>query len=63
MAAAGALVLIGVVSSSILGLVLTTFVGIRGLVAYLRERRIKKTYQEARTTYQAVNGPAPAATA
>lgn len=60
-AAAGALVLTGALPLEVLGVVGGGFICIRGVVLYLRERRIKKSYQEAKADYLAVTAPAATA--
>lgn len=62
MVAAGCLALAGLVPVAMLGLAASAFTLVRAAVFYLRERQIKKTYQQAKDNYLALtaSGPAPA---
>ncbi len=60
MTAAGIFALAGLLTPGALGLVASTFLLLRGLVLYLRERRIKKNYEKAKATYVALTEPTPA---
>jgi Flp pilus assembly protein TadB len=59
MVAAGVLALAGLVPMAALGLVASTFALVRGIVLTLRERQIKKTYQQAMDNYLALTAPGP----
>jgi Flp pilus assembly protein TadB len=60
--AAAVLMLAGLVSIGVAGLVAFIFTTARSGVLYLRERRIKKTYEQAKADYRGMTGadPAPA---
>lgn len=51
------LMLGGLVSIGIVGLVAFIFTTVRNLVVYLRARRIKQAYTEEKATYQALTAP------
>jgi Flp pilus assembly protein TadB len=60
--AAAVLMLAGLASIGVVGLVAFTFTTVRNVVVYLRARRIKKTYEQAKANYQGMTAadPAPA---
>lgn len=60
LAAAVALTLIGLVNPSIVGLIFSTFLLLRPIPIYLRERQIKKTYQQVKENYAGMTTPEPA---
>ena len=61
--AAAALMLAGLVSIGVVGLVAFIFTTVRGAVVYLRERQIKQAYEEAKANYRRMTtvDPAPIA--
>ena len=63
LAAVAAFSLIGLVNPSIVGLVFSTFVLLRGVPIYLRGRQIQRNYQQAKDHYLALTAPEPAPTA
>jgi hypothetical protein len=58
-----ALSLIGLVNPSIVGLIFSTFLLLRGVPIYLRQRQVRKNYQQAKENYGALTAPEPAPTA
>lgn len=50
----------GVLSIGIVGIVAFTFTGVRNLAVYLRARKIRKDYREAKANYAALTSPTPA---
>jgi hypothetical protein len=62
-AAAGILVMTGLLSVAFLGIVAGFLTCVRALVLYLRERQIQRTYQQAKDDYRELTAPEPAPTA
>ncbi len=63
MVAVGVLVLAGLLHAATLGLVGSAFILVRGIVVYLRERRIRKAHQRAKASYAQMGAAEPMAAA